>query len=122
MNTTEEITPSSNPSSPKLGIVSLVFGILGPILYVLPFVIGYIEGYIAGMTGTARPVGPMDPVNIAGMAVSWCGNAFGLVAFVLGSISITREKRNFFGIAGLVLGALMTCGCIATVAYNISQV
>lgn len=121
MKVTEEVTPSSNLSSSKLGVASMVLGILGVILYVLPFTVGYIAGYVAGLTGTGHPPDPMGPQNIAGMVISWCGNFLAFAALILGAISVAREKKKVFGIIGLALGIFMTCGCLATVAYNISQ-
>jgi hypothetical protein len=94
---------------------------MGFILYLLPFIAGYIVGYLDSVRGVSNAVDRFDAVNVVGWLVSWCGNFMGLAALILGSISIAREKRNAFGIAGIALGALLTCGCLATVAYNLSQ-
>ena len=115
--TPNEFTPSSRPPSPKLGIASLTFGIIGLILYIIPF----IAGYIAGISGVSYTVDRLDPVNVFGWFVSWCGNLLGLAALVLGGISVAREKKNVIGITGIVLGTLLTCSCVAGIAYNLSR-
>ena len=112
------ITSSPAPSStPKLGIVSLALSLIGFILYFIPF----IAGYIAGIIGVSYAIERSDTVNVLGWFVSWCGNFLGLVALVLGGISVASEKKNAFGIAGIVLGTLLTIGCLASVVYNLIQ-
>lgn len=116
-----ELTSPASLQARKLGIASLTLGILGLVLYFLPFIAGYIMGYIAGLNGASDTVDRFDPINVIGWFVSWCGNFSGLAALILGSISVAREKKNVFGIAGIVVGTLLTCGCLATIAYNLSQ-
>jgi hypothetical protein len=120
-----EFTPHPNPTASKLGVASLTLGIVGIILYLLPFIFGFIVGYIVGSleaaNGVPIPMEGLDTLNVMGWLVSWCGNFLGLVALILGSISITREKKKAFGFIGIVLGTLLTCGCLATVAYNLSR-
>lgn len=117
--TPDETTPSLPASpSPRLGIASFVLSSIGVILYCLPYGLGV----IVGLSGIPLTIERSSPVNVLGWFVSWCGSFMGFIALALGSVSVSREEKKTFGIIGIVLGLLLTCSCLASIAFNISQI
>lgn len=109
--------PVMPASSSRLGIASLVLAIVGLITYCIPFGTGFVLGATDNVSVLYENPALTNGLNIIG----YCGNFIGLIALVLGGISIAKEEKKGLGIAGVVLSVLLTCGCLATIIISMTS-
>lgn len=111
----EQSVPAS--STPRLGVASVVLSILSVIFYCIPFSTGLIIGATNNLSVLETAPTLITALNIVG----YCGNFLGLVALILGGISIARDEKKALGIVGVVISLLLTCGCLVGAVMNLSQ-
>jgi hypothetical protein len=98
-------TGTPAPTS-KLGLIGLILGILGFIVYCLPLA----AAFVMGATGNAPAA--TDPLMIGIGLISNCGAIIGVIGGVLGAVSLARGENKTYGIIALVLGVLLLCTCV----------
>ena len=116
MDTFESPSPA-DPGTPaptsKLGIIGLVLGILGFIVYCLPLTVAF----FLGASGNAPAA--TDTITIVIGLISNCGAVIGVIGGVLGGVSLARGENKTFGIIAIVLGVLMLCTCVGLSATGV---
>lgn len=98
-------TGTPAPTS-KLGIIGLVLGILGFIVYCLPLTVAFFMG------ASGNPPAPTDTITIVIGLISNCGAVIGIIGGVLGGVSLARGENKTYGIIAVVLGVLLLCTCV----------
>lgn len=106
-NSNEPEPGNPAPASSKLGIIGIIIGVLGAIVYCLPLAYAFVMG------AAGNPPAPTDPLTIGLGLVSYCGAGVGIIGGVLGGVSLARGENKTFGIIALVLAILLLCTCAA---------
>lgn len=93
------------PATSKLGMIGVIIGILGFIVYCLPLAVAFFLGASGNAPATDSPL-------MIGLGLtSNCGAGVGVIGGVLGIIGLTRGENKTYGIIAIVLGALLLCTC-----------
>lgn len=96
---------STPQAASKLGMIGMIVGILGFIVYCLPLAVAFFLGASGNAPATDAPL-------MIGMGlVSNCGAGVGVIGGVLGIIGLVRGENKTFGIIAIVIGVLLLCTC-----------
>lgn len=93
------------PVSSRLGLIGIILGVLGGLIYCLPLGAAFVMGY----SGNA-PAGD-SPMMLGMGLVSNCGAGIGVLGAILGIVGLVRGENKTQGIIAIVIGVLLLCTC-----------
>ena len=97
-------TPPAPPSS-KLGLIGLVLGGIGFIVFCLPMTVAF----FAGALGVTDQLGESGLLGIS--LIGYCGVFISFIGAVLGGVSLVKGENKTYGIISIGLGVLLLCTC-----------